>query len=116
MGKLVTILMVSALALTSLSAKEKYYNIDGERITEAISDECESALLQLVKAKDKSKLYLKVDDFKMSIHSAQKTLRWSIEAKAECTGTIPGDWEKELDGYIKDLPDLIKRGKKQLEG
>ena len=115
MGKLTTILMVSALALTSLSAKE-YYNIDGERITEAISDECKSALLQLVKAKDKTNAYLKADDFKMTIHSTKRTLRWSIEAKAECTGTIPGAWEKELDGHIKDLPDLVKRGEKQLEG
>lgn len=113
MKKLITIIMAAGLLSTSgfalsTTSTSEYRNIDGDKITESISDECESALRGYIKYKDKVKMYLAADDDKMIISTAKITLRWAIEAKSECQGSIPGDWEKELNTNIPKLTEILK--------
>ena len=106
--KTALIASIALIGIITSTQAEEYRNIDGKVLTEQLTENCNNALDNYIKSKQKTKMYLEADDDSMILHSAKVTLRWAIEAKAECSKTIPAKWEQELDEKISKLSLLLK--------
>lgn len=100
--------LTSAFGLSQVSETKTYKNVKGEVLNKKLSENCENALNNYIKNKDKIKLYIEANDNDMILRSAKITLRWAIESKTECSLTIPAKWEYELDGNIEKLTNTLK--------